>query len=151
MTNFFTGRSIYEQGLHSLPPEEIGEIAKHHFLNLLGGTYDYYGADTADNTFKIDNIIFKVLEDPDDGYRSYLGTIDYTDKHSSLFFYESIARVKIETYETISPEPAFGEEKNHGYRLVDTRDSHVWVEFGTHNYDDYYPCFIFRHFPKKPL
>ena len=35
-----------------------------------------------------------------------------------------------------------------GYRLIDQADGHVWLEFGTYNYDDYYPYFVFRHNPK---
>lgn len=148
MSSFFTNRSIYFNDSSYTPPEEVGEIARRHFLNLLGGVYDYHGADTGDSTFKIDGIVFKVLEDPDDGYRSYLGTIDYTNKHSSLFFYESIARVKIETYDNKADYNGLG-QKNHGYKLVDVYDGHIWLQFGTQNYDDYYPMFIFRHFPKK--
>ena len=37
-----------------------------------------------------------------------------------------------------------------GYRLVDVEDEHIWVEFGTDYTDDYYPMYIFRHFPKPP-
>jgi hypothetical protein len=124
-------------------------MAKSHFINLIGIELDYYGCDTGDNTFKLDDIVFKVLEDPSDGYRSMLGGIDYTDKHNSIFFNLPIGRVKICEYDE-SDNDEFMEQKNTGYRLVDVIDDHVWLEFGTHNYDDYYPMFIFRHMPKDP-
>ena len=146
-SDFFTGRSLYDEGGDYSPPERIEEFAKQHFLALVGGTFDYYGADGGDHTFKIDGVVFKVLEDPDDGYRSHLGTIDYTDQHSSIFFSTPVAQVKIELYDCRSSDD-YQETKNQGYRLVDITDGHVWLEFGTHNYDDYYPMFIFRHFPK---
>jgi hypothetical protein len=123
-------------------------MARQHFHNLDGSVLDYYGADTADNTFNVDGIVFKVLEDPSDGYRSMLGAIDYTEKHTSIFFKRPISRVRIETYDSTSEE-AWHAGMNQGYRLVDVGDGHVWLEFGTDNYDDYYPMFIFRHIPKE--
>jgi len=128
-------------------------MALKHFQNLEGAILDYYGADSGDNTFKVDDIVFKILEDPNDGYRSMLGAIDYTKQHSSIFFSTPIARVKIETYDVDDvpedDEYNLSSSRDKGYRLVDIDDGHVWLEFGTHNYDDYYPYFIFRHLPKE--
>ena len=124
---------------------------RNHFLALVGATVDYYGADAGVHEFKIDGVVFKVIEDPDDGYRSHLGTIEYSDESEGIFFRAPIAQVKIETYDGPDNDPAaWGSQVNHGYQLIDTADGHVWLEFGTHNYDDYYPCFIFRHHPKAP-
>ena len=154
MKDFFTGDVGYDEH----PQTSAKSVMAHtHFLHLVGGELDYYGADTADNTFKVDGIIFKVIEDHNDGYRSMLGMIDYTDEHSSLFFQQPIARVAVVVYDTgedeISPaDYGYGEWSNEarkGYRLVDIVDGHIWLEFGTHNYDDYYPCFAFRHFAKE--
>ena len=153
MNNFFTGRA---EGMEDYFDIHEGEspistatldMALEHFKNLEGAVLDYYGADTGDNTFKIDDIVFKVLEDPDDGYRSHLGAIDYTDNHSSLFFSQSIAQVIIETYHGRNEEYSEGDQ---GYQLVDVEDGHVWLEFGTDNTDDYYPMFAFRQMPKEP-
>ena len=126
-------------------------MARQHFQNLDGSILDYYGADEGDNTFNVDGVVFKVLEDPNDGYRSMLGAIDYTDKHSSIFFRSPIARVRIVVYNDEDGDDAYMGSKNQGYRLVDAVDGHVWLEFGTHNYDDYYPYFIFRHNPKEVM
>ena len=123
-------------------------VARNHFLNLIGAELEYYGADEGDNAFKVDGIVFKVLEDPDDGYRSYLSTIDYTDEHNSIFFRSPLALVRIETYD-VTAEDEYLNQANQGYRLVDVIDEHIWLQFGTHNYDDYYPMFIFRHSPKE--
>lgn len=137
----------------------LSHMAQNHFLTLAhaGAELEYYGADSGDQTFKVDGIVFKVLEDPDDGYRSHLGAIDYTDRHSSIFFRTPIGKVKIEAYDT-GADPDDPDKRDEtldsygvdeGYRLVDIADGHVWLEFGTHNYDDYYPMFIFRHNPKE--
>tara|TARA_Y100000310_G_scaffold156644_1_gene156059 strand:- start:8080 stop:8622 length:543 start_codon:yes stop_codon:yes gene_type:complete len=139
---------------------DIQKMALHHFMTLSGIELDYYGADGGDNTFKVDGIVFKVLEDPSDGYRSMLGAIDYTEDHDSIFFRTPIAKVKIETYDTSSdadhpdhPDRHLDDDEcqvRQGYKLVDVNDGHVWLEFGTDNMDDYYPYFIFRYTPKPP-
>ena len=128
--------------------DKVRSMVKRHFLNLAGTVLDYYGADGGDNTFKVDDVVFKVLEDPDDGYRSMLGAIDYTEEHNSIFFRQPIAKVRIETYDGVD-EDEWSSQSNKGYQLVDVTDGHVWLRFGTHNYDDYYPMFIFRHTPKE--
>ena len=122
-----------------------------HFMALEGLNLDYYGADSGDHTFNIDKIVFKVLEDPDDGYRSHLGPIDYSETHSSLFFNTPIARVRIEEFNdtsSVTDDTPWASQMDRGYRLVDLEDGHIWLEFGTGNYDDYYPYFMFRHYPK---
>jgi hypothetical protein len=129
------------------------EFQKHvisHFLALKGLKLDYYGADSGTHTFNIDGIIFKVEEDPDDGYRSHLGPVIYDDGGSGIFFKQPIATVQIIEYvEEEDFDITVHGELDYGYRLVDVDDGHVWLEFGTANYNDYFPYFMFRHRPKK--
>jgi hypothetical protein len=148
----FAGRStLFEHDIGEVHYEDVDKIMLNHFLALVGTIVDYHGADNGENEFKIDDVVFKVVENPDDGYRSYLGTIEYSDDSKGIFFKNPIAQVKIETYdEECSNDTFLTSQLNQGYRLTDANDGHVWLEFGTHNYDDYYPCFIFRHYPKKP-
>ena len=121
-----------------------------HFAALEGMELEYFGADDAAHEFKLDNIIFKVLEDPDDGYRSHLGVIEYGNQSDSIFFRTSLGKVRIEVYEgEIKDEDSWSSERCQGYRLVDVTDGHVWLRFGTDNTDDYYPYFVFRHMPKE--
>jgi hypothetical protein len=122
-----------------------------HFASLEDSIVDYYGADDASNEFKVDDIIFRVLEDPDDGYRSHLGVIEYGEQSNAIFFRSPLAKVRIESFER---ERATGDwdqlgGAGTGYRFVDVEDGHVWLEFGTDNTDDYYPYFVFRHTPKE--
>lgn len=117
-----------------------------HFSALSDLTLEYYGADSSSHEFKIDDIVFRVLEDPADGYRSMLGVIEYGKQSDSIFFHKPIAKVRIETYEDRDINYSRGDQ---GYQLVDVNDGHVWLEFGTDNTDDYYPMFIFRHTPKE--
>ena len=126
----------------------VDVMAKNHFVSLVGAVVEYYGADDAENTFMIDGVVFKVREDPDDGYRSYMDTITY-NLSTSIFFREPLATVVIEEYNGIpDDEDSWHRTTNKGWRLIDVKDGHKWLEFGTDNYDDYYPMFVFRHFPK---
>ena len=95
--------------------------------------------------------MFRVLADPDDGYRSHLGPIDYSQTHKSIFFKRPVAKVRIEEFDDNGneDEDEWSQHASCGYRLVDVLDKHVWLEFGTGNYDDYYPYFMFRHVPKN--
>ena len=98
-------------------------------------------------------MVFRVLEDPDDGYRSHLGTIEYSSESQGIFFPNPIAEVRIEAFEgesSLDSNDWTGTGSCEGYRLVDISDGHVWLEFGTANTNDYYPYFIFRHSPKPP-
>jgi hypothetical protein len=144
----------------SVAEMRVQDMANKHLNSLIGETLDYFGCDGGDNTFKLDGVIFKAVEDENDGYRSMLGAIDYSDQHNSIFFSTPIARVRVQTYDSgdeVEPDlPSIETDDdgddyygvNQGYRLVDVDDGHVWLEFGTNNYDDYYPYFVFRHFPK---
>jgi len=128
--------------------EEYRKLVFKHFASLQGAVLDYYGADDAEHEFRVDGIIFKVLEDPNDGYRSCLGVIEYGDQSSAIFFRNPIAKIRIETYEDLTrEEDSWGNSACQGYRFVDVQTGHVWLEFGTDNTDDYYPFFVFRHTP----
>jgi len=124
-----------------------------HFAALAGLALDYYGADSGEHTFSLDNIVFKVLADPNDGYRSFLGAIEYAQQDTSIFFKEALGKIRIVEFDdetgTGDDSDDWSREMSRGYRLIDESDNHVWLEFGTGNYDDYYPYFMFRHFPKE--
>jgi len=113
-------------------------------LAQAGTVCDYYGADEGHCEFRLDHVVFKVLEDPEDDYRSSLGAVIYGDPLDAkgLMFQQPIARVRVEKGEWHD-----GRELTNGYRLVDADTDHIWLEFGTENADDYYPMFIFTHRP----
>jgi hypothetical protein len=101
---------------------------------LLGEEFFFYGA--AEHQFKIDEMVWEVIEDPDDGYRSYMQSVLLAEP-KTLFFSEPIAMVKLVQTEEF-------------YRLLDLADDHEWLTFGTDNSEDYYPMFVFRYHPKLP-
>lgn len=114
-------------------------------LAQAGIVCDYYGADEGHCEFRLDHVVFKVLEDPEDDYRSSLGAVIYGDPNDAkgLMFQQPIARVRVEKGDWRDES----KELTIGYRLVDADTDHIWLEFGTENADDYYPMFIFTHRP----
>lgn len=109
---------------------------KTEFDKTVGKWYDFHGVDN--NRFKLGTRVFEAIEDPDDGYRSYLGSIERTDGEG-IFFPQPLARVKV---------AQFSDDNETGYSFTD-KSGHVWLVFGTDNVDDYYPCFFFRYQPKS--
>ena len=99
-----------------------------------------------------------VLDDVDD-YRSHCeDVLDLIslDGYSNLeFFRDPVAMVKIvefgegETPGNDEEECEFYRGETQGWKLVD-EDGHVWLEVGTSNVGDYYPCFFLRWHPKAP-
>lgn len=103
--------------------------------NMVGTEADFYGVNG--NTFKLDARAFEVIENEQDGYRSTLDYVRMVPLEGG-FFDQPLARVRMRV-----------QDGGDGlWQLVDVVDDHVWLEFGTANADDYYPCFIFRYQPK---
>jgi len=111
------------------------------FEDLVGQEFDFYGVDN--QVFVIDKVPFEVLEDPSDGYRSYLDTVKVAE-NNLIAFKVPIARIKIEYADDL------GAEGFSGYHLKDVVDGHIWLRFGTERYAEYYPYFIFNYCLKEP-
>lgn len=101
--------------------------------------YSYYGANC--NEFKLGRKVYEVIEDEDDGYRSCMKELVLVDEPTGIFYKRAFAKVTLR-------------ESNAGcndfYELVDVKDGHVWLTFGTDYSEDYYPCFVFDPHPKAP-
>ena len=115
------------------------KVEEFNFDDLVGKKYKFYGVDN--NQFKLDKVAYEAIENPDDGYRSYMDSVIVKDVDKSIFFRQAIAEV----YLVDASDGCFA-----GYQLVDVNDSHVWLKFGTDNNDDYYPYFVFEYSPKAP-
>jgi hypothetical protein len=99
------------------------------------GPFEFYGV--YNTKFKLGDTVFEALEDPGDGYRSYLSSIELIN-HKGIFYKRPFALVKVQDYED-------------GIKLVDNT-GHVWLKIYTDYSDDYYPSFIFEYkLPKTPL
>lgn len=110
--------------------------------------FDFYGHDNC--AFKLGEAIFEAIEDPDDGYRSYLDTIKLKSSKGLIFFGQPIAQVQVTEFKSKSDLEKYAYEEFVGYALRDITDGHIWLKIGTDYRDDYYPCFVFSYQPKKP-
>jgi len=94
--------------------------------------YSFYGVDN--NYFKLGSIVFEVVEDPDDGYRSYLGSVPIVN-YNGIFHKRPLANVKYLSSGDM-------------HYLTD-ENGHVWLAFGTDTEEEYYPLFVFSYVPAQ--
>lgn len=115
------------------------------FSKLIGKKLKFYGVDGF--CFKLGNHVFEALEDENDGYRSMMEDIvDITanpDTKDKIFFKKPIALV------TVHDSSSGHNDGDDHYALIDAKDGHIWLTFGTDHHDDYYPCFRFYYRPKE--
>ncbi len=104
--------------------------------------YQFYGVDA--NSFRIsfggEKITLEAVEDPDDGYRSYLECIRVSKENNLIFNNIPYALIKI----VITNDSGY-----QGFEFRGFDDDHVWLRVGTNLYDDYYPYFVFEYTPKE--
>lgn len=104
----------------------------------------FFGVDA--ECFKLDNDVFKAVENEDDGYRSSMDYVEPCSPEGKIFFKSPVDTVKIvEAPEKLDDRDYY---KFEGWQLVSTADGHVWLTIGTDNAHDYYPCFTFRYTPR---
>ena len=116
------------------------------FVSMVGGIYDFHGI--LNDSVKLNDMIFQILEDPDDGYRSYLGAVRIPEEIESRGFYNKpIAKVRLETSDMQRYNKAIPQSFR-GYILVDTEDGHIWALIGTGSFDDSYPYCVLDYNPK---
>lgn len=112
------------------------------FESLVGFEYDFYGVDG--NSFCIGlegkKCAFEAIEDPADGYRSYLESVQVSTS-DKIFFPTALGRVLLKRSTNYDLK---------GYCLKDVDTGHKWLEFGTDECDDYYPLFTFRYRARPP-
>lgn len=95
--------------------------------------------------FKIDGVVYVAMEDPSDGYRSYLGELKIDDEEIKNPF--SGVEVK-GVYRTKSGGDSWSAQRCSIMDFVDTTTNEVVMSIGTDNDDDYYPWFVGYFDPK---
>lgn len=113
------------------------------FKDLIGTKQKFYGVDAC--AFKLGDYVFEAIEDESDGYRSYLGSIEITNK-VCIFYQRPIAIVEVMEVERFNEQ---GWGLFTGFVLCE--EGYEWLVVGTDNNDDYYPCFMFNYYPKEVL
>ena len=111
-----------------------------NFDKLVNLTASLYYNKTHDlYRFQLGSVIFEVVEDENDGYRSSMEEVRVIDKEAPRSQGDFLAIVRIEATNLNSRTT---------WSLIDEVDNHTWLEFGTDNEDDYYPSFMFNYFAK---
>ncbi len=111
-----------------------------NFDKLVGLTASLYYNKVHDlYRFQLGSVIFEVVEDENDGYRSSMQEVRVIDKNADRNEGDFLAIVRIE---------ATNLHDRQSWTLIDQVDNHLWLEFGTRDMDDYYPSFIFDYSAK---
>lgn len=116
--------------------EKLGSVNFDQFNGLEAALY----YNNKLNQFQLGSVVFEVIEDESDGYRSSMEEVTILQKDAERRPGDFLANVII--------EKVF-ENDFDGYHLIGKEDSHIWLTFGTDNCDDYYPSFRF-YFQAKP-
>lgn len=101
-----------------------------------------YGTELCDVVlFTLDGVTYKLVENPDDGYRSYCDEITISEKPPKYTF----PPVKV----VCSMMENNGYENNDCIVIRDSSNGKTILEAGTKNYDDWYPYCHFSYTPKN--
>ena len=107
--------------------------------------YEFYGVWS--NHFKIGNLVFEAIEDPDDGYRSYLDSVvlcnEDTENMKNKFPRKPLGVVRV-----ICSGDSNGTKNE--IDIIDVKYNHKWLSVYTNHNCDYYPYFVFEYSPLDP-
>lgn len=117
----------------AIPPLKVVDFDK-----LVGLKASLY-YENHSNQFQLGSVLFEVIEDENDGYRSSMQEVQVVDTNHPRKDGDYLGPVVIEKFYTGDYD---------GYIIRDENDGHQWLLFGTSNHDDYYPCFSFNFTPK---
>lgn len=92
--------------------------------------------------FRLDGVVYTAIEDPSDGYRSSMASLDVSDSAMANVF---------------PPIEVLGRHRTKGQysgeddvlELVDTTSGKIVLEVGTDNVNDYYPGFVASFHPEN--
>lgn len=97
--------------------------------------------------WEMDNKVYMVFEDNNDGYRSEAGPLFVADGPAyRLWSPDYIHR------DVVGRHVTKGDYSGHAdiLELIDVETGHVWLRVGTDNVDDYYPSFVAVWTPMPP-
>jgi hypothetical protein len=113
-------------------------VGEHVLSGLETGTRDVYGETCNCVKFTLDGVTYVAVEDPDDGYRSYM---------NGLYIVEEKCKVALPDIEV------FCRMRDNGSDDVlvfhDCLNGNEILAIGTEDYSDYYPICIFDYHPEN--
>jgi hypothetical protein len=113
---------------------------------LLGRTFKFYGA--TEGCFKIDEEIYEVREDENDGYRSAMEGVFPVVGKGLIFFSKPLDKVVFKEAPSKPDPDSYHYGVFDGWEMVSVKDGHRWLLFGTDNSDDWYPSYTFSYTPR---
>ena len=91
--------------------------------------------------FTLDGVTYLAVEDPEDGYRSYM---------EDLVIEDSSCKIRLPNIEVVCHMMEDGRyERNNVLVFVDARNGKTILKIGTENYDDYYPYCVMDYRPEN--
>lgn len=94
-------------------------------------------------SFRLDGTTYKVIEDPDDGYRSAMKEIVVSKDTILVNVF-----AKCDVFARHRTKRNYGENDD-VLELIDIKTGQVVLEVGTEDIDDYYPGFVARFTPEN--
>ena len=91
--------------------------------------------------FTLDGVNYLAVEDPNDGYRSYMNDLEVSDTPCKIHLpnVEVVCQMREDNYY----------ERNDVLEFVDVLNGKKILAVGTGNYDDYYPYCVLEYMPEN--
>jgi hypothetical protein len=126
---------------------ELKDLVGKHFLSgvdysLIKSTEEY-GEDCNCIDFILDDVVYSAIEDPGDGYRSYMEDLEINRKDANV-------ANKFKSVEVYIIKRCNNDYKNNDIiDIYDVITNKIVLSIGTDNIDDYYPCYIGEWSPEN--
>jgi len=91
--------------------------------------------------FRLDGKVYTAIEDPDDGYRSCLGSL--------ILSPDAVMKNVFPPIRVTARKKAEGRYQNDTLEFIDAITGKVVMEVGTDDTDDYYPSFVGYFLPQN--
>lgn len=119
-------------GKHILSGIEVGVLTKKDYIGYQSCNY---------MKFTLDGVTYAAVEDPEDGYRSYMEELVVSDEPCK------IKLPNIEVVCSMMEDDVY--ENNDVLRFVDVMSGREILLVGTENWDDYYPVCRLEYHPEN--
>lgn len=145
-------QNINKEGLMIGENVNLNSLKGKHFLS--GVDFDShkweddYNEDSNTMLFILDGITYEAIEDPDDGYRSTLGSLTITNKKVKNIFpkHEVLCVTKNKEYADYAD---YADGDGELIEMVDVITGKVVLEVGTDICEEYYPSCVMRWCPEN--
>lgn len=125
---------------------ELKDLVGKHILSgvetgVLARKYDFWEDECNYIKFTLDGVTYLAIENPDDGYRSYMNELEVSEEPCK------IKLPNIEVVCTMMGDTKY--ESNDVLQFVDVLSGKEIMSVGTENYNDYYPYCHLEYHPEN--